>query len=47
VPEGLGERLAGEKIHVSVRGRSMRVTPHLYNTDEDIDRFFAVLERNL
>jgi len=47
VPEGLGERLAGEKIHVSVRGGSMRVTPHLYNNDEDIDRFFAVLERNL
>jgi len=47
VPEGLGQRLADENIHVSVRGRSMRVTPHLYNTDVDVDRFFAVLERSL
>ena len=47
VPEGLGDRLAAENIHVSVRGAAMRVTPHLYNTDADIDRFFAVLERSL
>ena len=47
VPEGLGARLAEEKIHVSVRGASMRVTPHLYNTDKDIDRFFEVLGRSL
>ncbi|UCH73471.1 MAG: aminotransferase class V-fold PLP-dependent enzyme [Rhodospirillales bacterium] len=47
VPRGLGQRLAAENIHVSVRGTAMRVTPHLYNTDTDIDRFFAVLERNL
>ncbi len=47
VPDGLGQRLAAENIHVSVRGASLRVTPHLYNTDSDIDRFFAVLERSL
>ncbi len=47
VPDGLGQRLAGEKIFVSVRGASMRVTPHLYNTDEDIDRLFAALERSV
>jgi selenocysteine lyase/cysteine desulfurase len=47
VPEGLSQRLADEKIFVSVRGASMRVTPHLYNTDADIDRFFAALERVL
>ncbi len=44
VPQGLSQRLADEKIFVSVRGASMRVTPHLYNTDADIDRFFAALE---
>ncbi len=47
MPDGLGQKLAGEKIFVSVRGQSMRVTPHLYNTDEDIDRLFAALERNV
>ncbi len=47
VPDGLGQRLEAESIHVSVRGAAMRVTPHLYNTDADIDRFFAVLERDL
>jgi len=25
----------------------MRVTPHLYNTDADVDRLFAALERTL
>lgn len=36
VPEGLTERLAAANVHVSVRGSSLRVTPHLYN--DDIDR---------
>ena len=46
VPEGLPERLAAANIHVSVRGQSMRVTPHLYNTDADIDRLIGELERS-
>ncbi len=45
VPEGLPERLAAARIYVSVRGQSMRITPHLYNTDADIDRLFGELER--
>lgn len=44
-PEGLAAMLAAEGIHVSVRGESMRVTPHLYNTDEDADRLIEALER--
>jgi selenocysteine lyase/cysteine desulfurase len=28
-----------------VRGESVRVSPHLYNTEEDVDRLFEVLER--
>ncbi len=47
VPDGLGARLAAENIHVSVRGASVRVTPHLYNNDEDIERFFDALGRLL
>ena len=44
VPSGLLDALAREKVHVSVRGSSMRVTPHLYNTDADVERLFAALE---
>ncbi len=43
VPEGLADRLAADKIFVSVRGNAVRVTPHLYNTDTDIERLFAAL----
>jgi selenocysteine lyase/cysteine desulfurase len=42
-PERLPERLAKERVYVSVRGDSLRVTPHLYNEDADIDRLFEVL----
>jgi len=45
VPEGFADRLAAEKIFVSVRGNSVRVTPHLYNRSADIDRLFAALGR--
>ena len=44
VPEGLLEQLAKEHVYVSLRGTSMRVTPHLYNTDEDVDRLFTALD---
>lgn len=44
VPQGLSDRLAREKVYVSVRGDSVRVAPHLYNTRQDIDRLFKVLE---
>ena len=46
-PDGLLAALAAERVYVSVRGASMRVTPHLYNTDEDVDQLFAALERTL
>ena len=44
VPPGLLDALAREKVYVSVRGSSVRVTPHLYNTDADVERLFAALE---
>ena len=43
VPENLAVRLAEENVFVSVRGESVRVSPHLYNTAEDVDRLFAAL----
>ena len=38
VPEDLLSVLARNRVHVSVRGDSMRVTPHLYNDDDDVER---------
>ena len=43
MPDGLPERLAKEQVHVSLRGDSLRVTPHLYNHDGDVERLFGVL----
>ncbi len=43
LPEGLTERLAQEKVHVSVRGQSIRVSPYLYNDTRDADRLLEVL----
>jgi selenocysteine lyase/cysteine desulfurase len=39
----LTARLASQGVHVSVRGDAMRVTPHLWVTDADIDRLFAAM----
>ena len=44
MPADIHEQLARRQVHVSIRGDSMRVTPHLYNTDADIDRLFDALE---
>ena len=44
VPEGLANRLAAGRVYVSGRGRdALRVTPHLWVSDEDEARFLDVL----
>jgi hypothetical protein len=43
VPADLPAQLAAQHVHVSVRGAAMRVTPHLWTTDADVERLFAVL----
>jgi selenocysteine lyase/cysteine desulfurase len=45
IPKELPEMLAREKVFVSVRGSSIRVTPHVYNTAEDGERLIACLRR--
>jgi selenocysteine lyase/cysteine desulfurase len=42
-PEDLAAQLAAQNVFVSVRSESVRVSPHLYNTEEDINRLFAAL----
>jgi selenocysteine lyase/cysteine desulfurase len=42
-PEGIEDRLASAGVHVSLRGDRMRITPHLYNDEEDVERLVAAL----
>lgn len=37
--------LAEDNVYVSVRGESVRVAPHVYNNDDEIDRLFAALTK--
>ena len=43
LPNGLAERLAAAQVHVSLRGDSIRVAPHLYNDERDVTRLVEVL----
>ena len=45
IPRELPEILAREKVFVSVRGSSIRVTPHIYNSAEDLERLVTCLLR--
>ena len=44
IPADLPARLAANNVFVSVRGQAMRVTPHLWATDTDIERLFSTLQ---
>lgn len=44
VPDGLAAFLADRKIYVSVRGNSIRVSPHVYNDAADVEKLFAALK---
>ena len=39
----VADRLADSQVHVSVRGDNLRVSPHVYNSVEDVDRFISAL----
>ena len=41
--EQLKARLAEEKIYISIRGAGIRVSTHVYNTEEDWDRLVQTL----
>jgi len=47
VPPDLLPELVKRRVYVSVRGASIRVTPHLYNTDADINLFVDALKAAL
>ncbi|MEM7269021.1 MAG: aminotransferase class V-fold PLP-dependent enzyme [Pseudomonadota bacterium] len=46
-PDDLLTMLADERIYLSKRGASLRITPHLWTTDEDCDRLVDALGRLL
>jgi len=46
-PDDLPARLARANVFASARGDSIRIAPHLYNTDDDVDRLFSILEKDL
>ncbi|MFP4518713.1 MAG: aminotransferase class V-fold PLP-dependent enzyme [Oceanicaulis sp.] len=42
-PGDLAARLREHKVHVSQRGPRLRISPHVYNSDTDVDRLEAAL----
>ena len=47
LPEGLIEQLAAEHIYVAPRLGRLRISPHVYNDESDIDKCAEVLRRLL
>ena len=45
--QGLVEGLASEGIHVAARLGRLRISPHVFNDEEDADRFVTALARRL
>ena len=46
MPQALIERLAAEHVHVAPRIGRMRISPHVYNDEEDVERFVAAFRRS-
>ncbi len=46
-PGDLTARLKAENIYVSKRGNRLRITPHLFTSETDIERFLSALDRHL
>ena len=47
IPNGLVEGLAADGVHVAARLGRLRVSPHVFNDEADIERFIAALTRRL
>ncbi len=45
MPQGLIERLAAEQVFVAPRIGRLRISPHVYNDEGDVDRFVATFRR--
>jgi selenocysteine lyase/cysteine desulfurase len=47
MPDGLVESLASDGIYVAPRLGRLRISPHVYNDEEDADRIVAALVQRL
>jgi selenocysteine lyase/cysteine desulfurase len=47
LPAGLVDGLAADGVHVAPRLSRMRISPHVFNDEEDADRFVAALKKRL
>jgi selenocysteine lyase/cysteine desulfurase len=45
MPEGLAERLAAENVYAAARLGRLRLSPHVYNDEADVDRFVETFRR--
>jgi selenocysteine lyase/cysteine desulfurase len=45
MPDRLIERLAADHVYVAPRIGRLRISPHVYNDEEDVDRFVAAFRR--
>lgn len=45
ISPGMIESLKNARIFVSIRGDSIRIAPHVYNTAADVDRLFEILRQ--
>jgi selenocysteine lyase/cysteine desulfurase len=46
IPEGLIERLAAERVYVAPRLGRIRISPHVYNDEADVDRFIDAFRKH-
>lgn len=44
VPEGFMAKTASAKCYISLRANNIRISPYLFNRDEEVDRLFQILD---
>ncbi|MBX9942995.1 MAG: aminotransferase class V-fold PLP-dependent enzyme [Reyranella sp.] len=45
MPDDLPQKLAAENVHAAPRLGRLRISPHVYNDEQDVDRFVEVFRR--
>jgi len=47
LPPGLMESLRSRNVFVSVRGNAVRIAPHVYNNQQDLEKTVAAIKSSL